>query len=110
MVTPRYRVRYRFLNLTGRSGEGLPQFTVNAWRVTFLLNASASTDTRLDNVSFGDLCDPATSGGGSPLAFTVGGVFMPDGTPAIVDQQLLIDRANRARGVLVLEYLEPLNS
>lgn len=106
MVKPKYRVRVRVVNLSARAGEGVPRFTLQAWRATFILNGQQG-DTVLDGTSIGGTVESG-GGVGSPVTITVGGVFMPDGTPAVLDQEITLGRASKFFGTLVLEYLEPI--
>jgi hypothetical protein len=109
-LTPKYRVRYRVVNLTNKAARGIPLFTLDAWRATFIVNG-AQGESILDAVNFGDVCsDRNLNADHIPVSFTIGGVWMPDGTPAVLDQQTFI-ATNIADfvGVLILEYLEPLH-
>ena len=103
----KYRVRFRIVSLLGRAGELQPLQTFQAWRATFILNGG-NRETVLDGVPFGSLTTSQGSVVQVPVSFTVGGVFMPDGTPALVDQQTFIGQAVTFTGILILEYLEPL--
>jgi hypothetical protein len=103
---PTYRIRVRFFDLTGRGAQGVPQFPLKCWRATWILNG-ASGDTVLDGARFGQVCDPGALAP-NPVSFTVGGVFMPDGSPAILDQRMLLGRSANFSGIVVCEYLEPL--
>lgn len=105
--TATHRVRFRFFDLSGLPGQGIPQFPVNCWRATFIVSGFPG-DTIMDGARFGEVTDYGVSGQTSAITFVVGGVFMPDGSPAILDQRLLIDRAVRMSGIVVCEYLEPL--
>ncbi len=109
-MTPKYRVRYRVVNLTGKALRQTPLFTLDAWRATFIVNGSLG-ESILDAVDFGTVCsDRNINTSHIPVSFTIGGVWMPDGSPAVLDQQTFIG-TNIADfiGVLILEYLEPLH-
>jgi hypothetical protein len=109
-MTPKYRVRYRVVNLTNKGARGVPLFTLDAWRATFIVNGNVG-ESILDAVDFGAVCsDRGNNPDKIPVSFTIGGVWMPDGTPAVLDQQTFIG-TNIADfvGVLILEYLEPLH-
>ena len=109
-MTPKYRVRYRVVNLTGKAARGVPMFTLDAWRATFIVNGKLG-ESSLDAVEIGVVCsDRNQNTSDIPVSFTIGGVWMPDGTPAVLDQQTFI-ATNIADfvGVLILEYLEPLH-
>jgi hypothetical protein len=109
-MTPKYRVRYRVVNLTGKAQRAVPMFTLDAWRATFIVNGKLG-ESILDAVDFGVVCsDRNQNTSDVPVSFTIGGVWMPDGTPAVLDQQTFI-ATNIADfvGVLILEYLEPLH-
>ena len=109
-MTPKYRVRYRVVNLTNKAGRGVPLFTLDAWRATFIVNGTQG-DSFLDGVDFGTVCsDRNLNTDHVPVSFTIGGVWMPDGTPAVLDQQTFIRTdVSDFVGVLILEYLEPLH-
>lgn len=105
----RYKVRFTFLSILGAySGSGAAQrIPVNCWRCTFVVcGKDPTTGPILDGANMGKLLM-----GEGNVSFAVGGVWNPDGSPAMIDQQLLLgfvtegDTSNRA--LLVFETLEP---
>lgn len=107
-----YRIRFELVSLA-QMFSSLPtarRFPLRCWRVTFIVGSDGSNGPVLDGQRFMDVLDPNTAGDKGPVTFTVGGVFLPDGSPAVVDQTLIANMSGAIRQcpvMLVLEYLEP---
>lgn len=112
MKDPAYRVRFELVSLA-QMFAGLPRaqrFPLRCWRVTFVVGAAVAGGPILDQQNLVDVLNPGGIASPAPVSFSVGGVFMPDGSPAVVDQTLFANLSGAFRQcpvLLVLEYLEP---
>lgn len=107
----RYRFELRSLISLGSTPYLLP---VNCWRATFYLTGMDQGVLVNGQRLFEDLeLDPVNRIGGL-IKVDLGGVRDLDGAPVMIDQQLNITNDSggtvNLRGVLKLEYLEPVEA
>lgn len=107
MVSP-YKVQFRVLALSAFVGGPDPvRIPVRCWRFTATFSPNLGGAFTLDGVNFTkDFAADLAGTTVNTVTIRVGGVFSPDGSPLLLDQDLLVNPAgNTALGLLCFEDL-----